>query len=122
MYAAYRSCCTALFLGSMEERYLGEDLKIKITVDEISGYSLSEYDWEVEFWINSTKRLTKRKDSCIYISDDSYAVCLNTEEVGAGLLKLCIIGYITDKDFPSGERRVIGQNNVCIIHKRNKNE
>lgn len=102
----------------METRFLGEEVKIKVSVTPVDGMTLADFDWRVKLWTRSSRAVEVRKAECIPQDDKSYIVRLDTAEVGPGVLKLKIIADIPDGDFIDGHRTVIGYVEVMKIVKR----
>lgn len=83
-----------------ENIYIGTELKLNVNIEPISGLSMDDYDWFVEVYC-STKRISKiNKQESIRIDENNYIVLVDTEELGAGLLKCKVTAYIPDYDFP----------------------
>lgn len=86
----------------MEERditYIGTKLKVNVHHEPIQGLTMDEYDFEVEFYCSSKKKLKYKKSELIRIDESNYVARVDTTIVGLGNLKCNIIANIPDGDF-----------------------
>ena len=88
----------------MEQKYLGEDVKIGLSVNPINDMTLADIDWEVELWCVSNKKLVIKKEDAIRYKDGEYFITFNTTDVGEGILQLKINYKIPDEDFADSIR------------------
>lgn len=102
----------------MEDRYLGEEIKICVRATEESGLEMSEYNWRIKLWTRNSKQVYISKGECVPQDDGSYVVCLDTNHVGAGILKLGVIAQLPDAYFDDGLRTSIAYTEVVRILKR----
>lgn len=100
----------------METRYLGEDVKIKFSIDPVGDekYVLDSEGVEWTAYLSCSPRkevVIKRGDrQAIPMGDDEpgvFAIWLNTGDVGAGILKLKLEVKIPDGDFADDEKRTM---------------
>lgn len=99
----------------METRYLGEDVKIQISIDPVGDekYVLDSegVEWTAYLSCSPRKEVVIKHDSqqAIPITDKPgvYAIWLNTGDVGAGILKLKLEVKIPDGDFRDDEKRTL---------------
>lgn len=106
----------------MEHRFIGEDLDITITLEPIDGFSFTADNFEVELWVGSEMKVSKRKTECDVLSATECAVRATTEELGVGLAKAVVRAYIPNESFENNVRRAVGYANVCIIHDKFSDE
>lgn len=107
----------------METRYLGEEVKIKISIDPVGEekYILNSEGVEWTAYLSCSPRkeviIKKGDNEAILLKEEGcYALCLDTTEVGAGILKLKLVVKIPDKDFHIDEKRtMIGFTKVMHI-------
>lgn len=88
----------------MEQKYLGEDVKIGLSVTPIDDMTLADIDWEIELWCTSNNKLTIKKEQAIQYDNGEYFITFNTNDVGEGILQLKITYKIPDEDFPDKVR------------------
>lgn len=85
----------------------GTELKFNLHMPQISGYSMSDFNWSVEFYVETSRIVTKTKDECNRVDDDNYTVVIDTAQTGSGVLKGNFIADIPDKDCEDGLRKEI---------------
>lgn len=113
-------------MGS-DKRYLGTELKLKISIDKIGEYTMDDYDFEVELYCNPKKaaKIVKSSDPkkdtpSKYVKDEEgsgYILLVDSREVGAGNMKCKITAYIPDMDFYDGLRTEVAiiDTNITIV-------
>ena len=99
---------------NMEERYLGEKLKIKLSAKVIQSQNLADMDWVAYLWCSSYKAKRISKSEAIPLDDGSYALPLDTMAVGVGVLRGEVIAQVKDGDFDGGYRPTIGAREVGV--------
>lgn len=90
--------------------YLGTELKLNISVDQISGYTMDDYDFTAEFYCFSNRRIQLAKDAFIRSDENNYVAVIDTRSLGAGAVKCKVTAYIPDSDCADGLRT-----EVCVI-------
>lgn len=93
---------------------LGTEYKINIHVEPIDGYHMSDYDFEAQLYVYSSRSVTIRKEEMKKVDDDNYIVVVDSVKalkIGKGTVKLKLIAHISDGDFPDGYRTEIAE--VC---------
>ena len=85
--------------------YKGTELKLNVSISG-ANIPMSEYDFEIEMYVNGGKPIKRTKDECIQGSNDNtYIVLLDTNELGkVGKLILKCTAYIPDEAFKDGKR------------------
>lgn len=85
---------------------IGTEFKIKLQMEPIDGHSLSDLDFSVEVHTDRRgSRKTYRKDDCIMLDSDSYAVPVDSAELGPGKYYLKVTVLIPDTHFIEGVRK-----------------
>ena len=100
---------------NMEYRYLGEDVKIGFHIKPIDGMTLDDFDWSIQLWCNSNNIKTLHKSDTISKGDGKYAVCINTEDYGVGVLQFKMDANVVDVDFKNKLRKQIGIRKLFCI-------
>ena len=95
---------------------VGEE-KVLIHAEPISGLHLSDYYFEIDFYIYSNRIVTVKKtdEIVIKLDDDNYKVCITSEmarKLGKGAVKFNLVAEIPDADFPDGVKNSIAKD-VC---------
>lgn len=89
-----------------ETSTIGTEFKIKVQMERIDGHSLSDLDFHVEvFTDRNKKRVVYEKEKCIMLDEDSYAIPVDSQELGSGRYFISITVYIPDTHFPEGVRK-----------------
>lgn len=101
------------------------EYKINVHAEPIDGLSMSQYNFECQFYVYSNKVVTIKKEDMKQQEingvpdNDNYIVVLDSEKIkslGKGALKMRFIAHITDPDFPDGIRTEVAEvNNLNII-------
>lgn len=65
---------------------------------------MDDYDFEVEVYCSVKKAIIIKKKEAIRVDGNNYIICFNTDDIGAGDLKLKITAHIPDSDFNDGLR------------------
>lgn len=85
---------------------LGTEFKIQLKMEPIDGQTLSDLDFSV---VVHTDRYNKRqiynKKDCILMNDDTYAVPVDSAELGPGRYYVTVTVYIPDTHFIEGVRK-----------------
>ena len=87
----------------MIEKWLGEDVKIELSIDPIDSLTLDDFDFECILWLNNHKETFVKKD-LISLENGKYALCFNTTEFGTGKVSFKLHCKIPDTDFKDGYR------------------
>lgn len=88
----------------------GSDAKIEFTADLPDGLKLADIDFEAKVINYSQKDAvqTYPKADCIVLGEgESYAVLVDTTELGIGIYMLRLTVYIPDTDYPTGTRKEV---------------
>lgn len=101
----------------MENKWLGEDIKFKISIKPIDGMTLDDFDWEIELWCNTNNKKVIEKTGTISIGNGAYFLCLDSNDFGIGILKLKLFSKIPDRDFEKGYRKQLAFCNLVNIIK-----
>lgn len=86
---------------------VGTELKINVHLDRLDGYKMSDIDFECDFYVYPSKRVTVKKEDMVKADDDNYVACIDSSKVGAGLILCRVTAYIPDADFPDALRTEI---------------
>lgn len=97
--------------------YLGTELKLNLSIDPIGDAHMSTYDFIVEVFCNPTKRLMIEKSKANKVDDDNYILCIDSNAIGKGKVKVKVTAYIPDKDFADSLRTevVVVDTGISII-------
>lgn len=98
------------YLGNMENIYYGTELKLSVSVEPISGFTMDNYDFSVDIYTNTPKVVSLPKAELIRVDKDTYVACVDTTKIGSGRVRCRVSAYIPDGDFKDGKR-----NEVCIV-------
>lgn len=85
------------------------ELKLIVNVDPIDGFHMADYDFEVILYIFKNKPVVFKKNEGLIkkVDEDHYKVICTSElskQLGKGVVKMCVICYVPDSDFPDGVR------------------
>lgn len=85
--------------------YIGTELVINVNIESLGDIHMSNYDFTIKAFCNEKKVVTFNKGdwNCQEVDDDNYVILLDTNDVGAGKLKLIVTAYIPDDRFLSEE-------------------
>lgn len=86
---------------------LGTELKINVNVKPIGNTHLSDCDFICTFFVNSNKTVVKKKEDMIKMDDDNYIALINSEDLGAGTIKMTIKVLVPDSAFEDNYRTEI---------------
>lgn len=86
---------------------LGTELKINVNVKPIGNTHLSGCDFICTFFVNSNKTVVKKKEDMIKMDDDNYIALINSEDLGAGTIKMTIKVLVPDSAFEDNYRTEI---------------
>lgn len=86
--------------------FVGTELKLNINIEPIGTITMDDYDFDVELISGSFKKTSVviNRAAAKKVDSDNYIVCLDTAELGAGMLKCRVTAYIPDDDFDDGIR------------------
>lgn len=87
--------------------YLGTELKLNLSIDPIGSAHMSSYDFVVDVFCNPTKSLMIEKAKANKVDDDNYILCIDSNAIGKGKVKVKVTAYIPDTDFEDGSRTEI---------------
>lgn len=88
----------------MSKVYLGTELKLNISIAPIDGFTMDEYDFNVDVYCSTSRVLSFAKKEAIRLDENNYVVCVDTFQIGAGSLKCKVTAQIPDGDFPDDKR------------------
>ena len=86
---------------------LGTEFKLNIHLEPIDGLHMSGYDFEVDLYVYTNKRVTFSKMDMKKVDDDNYLIIVTTADamkIGRGKINAEVRAYIPDGDFPDGTR------------------
>lgn len=84
---------------------VGTGIKLSISMTPVNDISLKSVDWEVLVCSDKGfKELVIPKEDAVYIDDDTYVICVDTNLIGPGRYYTTITVYIPDDDFDKGFR------------------
>lgn len=81
---------------------LGTDIKINVHIEPIDGISMSDYDFECDFYVFPNRKITIPKSKMKKLDEDNYLALITSEEaytIGKGKVTMEITAYIPDTDF-----------------------
>lgn len=90
--------------------YIGTELKLNISIDKIADYTMDDYEFDVEFYCYSNRRLAMSKEALIRKDENNYLAVVDSKSLGAGMVKCKITAYIPDADCNDGTRV-----EVCLV-------
>lgn len=96
---------------------IGSDEKIGFSANLPDGLKMRDVDFYVTVY-NADKKdaeIEVNKSHCIMINDNEYAVLVDTEELGVGLVLLKVTFKIPDTDYQSGFRKQVVKINPKLI-------
>ena len=79
----------------------GEIPKLKIEMTPVGNYHLANIDWYVEFSASRGKVVIEKRNA-VMLDENSYAVRVNTANIGIGKLRAVLYPSIPDPDTESG--------------------
>ena len=91
------------------------ELKINVHAEPMSGLHLSDYDFECLFYVHPNRVVSIPKADMTQVDEDNYTVLITTEmgrKLGIGYVKMQVVAYIPDGDFPDGLRTEVSDE-VC---------
>lgn len=94
----------------MERVYEGTTLKINVSIDDIAGYTMDDYDFVAEFYCLPNRKLRLEKSALIRTDENNYSAVVDTKNLGVGAIKCKIIALIPDADCDGGVRT-----EVCVM-------
>ena len=86
---------------------LEKDQKLNIHLKEIDGFSMEDYNFDVEVFVFENKRKKYTKSEMKRVDKDNYLLPMTYEDalpLGKGRLNFLINAEIPDADFPDGIR------------------
>jgi hypothetical protein len=99
----------------MEQKYLGEEFKVKVWISSDMEFNLDEFDWEARLWCSTKREIVIKKQDAIPLGEGTYALRVDTTQTGSGTLKLKLIAQVPDGDFDDGFRTAIDAMTICQI-------
>lgn len=88
----------------MNRVFTGTEIKVNVSIEPIDGFSMQDYDFEVEFFCSPVYRQVVKKEQAKKVDKDNYLCLVDTKVVGAGDLKCKVIAYLPDADFEDDTR------------------
>ena len=101
--------------GKDEAIFYGETPKYRLDIQADSP--MSDFDFEVNLTCGDKTLVVKKKDMRA-TEDGGYILCLDTQLLGAGVVKAVVCAYFPDNDFPDGVRKEIHVIAKPIVIKR----
>ena len=91
--------------------------KIVIHADPMDGIHLDEYDFEVDLYVYSNRKVTIKKSDDVVkrVDRDNYTLSITSEmseKMGHGRVLMDFIAFTPDADFPDGYRTTINEK-IC---------
>lgn len=84
---------------------VGTGIKLSIFMPPVDDIRLAEVDFDVLVYTEGgSRKVVIKKNDAIYVDDDTYVICVDTDKTGAGKLYTLVTVYIPDPDFPDGVR------------------
>ena len=84
---------------------VGTGIKLSISMPPVDDVRLVDVDFDVLVYTETGFRKSLiKKDEAIYVDEDTYVICVDTDKTGAGKLYTLVTVYIPDSDFPDGVR------------------
>lgn len=116
---------------SVQDPFLGTELKLNIHIDPIDGQHMADYNFEVEVYCNPKKSITATKtgkgtdeklENLVNVkgdgSQDNYIVLVDSNEIGSGNIMCKITAYLPDDNFKDGFRtEVVVVDTGIVINK-----
>lgn len=104
-------------MASNNKCYLGTELKLNLSIDPIGDAHMSTYDFIVEVFCNPIKSLMIKKSEANEVDADNYILCINSNAIGKGKVKVKVTAYIPDEDFAEGLRTevIVVDTGISII-------
>lgn len=85
---------------------LGTQFKIYVQMEPIDGHTLNDLDFSAEVFTDRRgKSRTYQKADCIKVDDDTYAIPVDSSELGAGRYFIKLTVLIPDTHFIVGYRK-----------------
>lgn len=84
--------------------YYGTELKLNVSIEPIGGYSMDDYDFDVEFYCYSNRKVMLNKSALIKDDSNNYLAIVDTKNLGTGALKCRVTAQIPDADCNDGIR------------------
>lgn len=104
-------------MASNNKCYLGTELKLNLSIEPIGTTHMSSYDFIVDVFCNPIKSIRIEKSKASKDNDDNYILCIDSNAIGKGKVKVKVTAYIPDKDFADGLRTevVVVDTGISII-------
>ena len=85
----------------------GSDIKMNVSIEPISGLSMSGYEFECAFFIYDNRKVVVTKKQMEKVDDDNYIASIYGDSariLGRGRLMVEVTAHVPDGVFPSGFR------------------
>ena len=94
----------------------GSDAKIEFSADLPDNLTLQDVDFNVTVYNETAvdRKATYPKADCILTDKGTYAVLVDTDTMGVGLLMLRLVVHIPDTDYPAGYRKEVVKINPYV--------
>lgn len=97
----------------MAQYIIGSEIKIALNVEPIGDMTLSDYNWEVEFYTDREGvRVKKQKSECVDCGDGSFICVVDTTSLPSGTLTVLLTAYIPDADCEDSLRTEKAMNKI----------
>lgn len=93
---------------------VGTELKINVHIEPFGRLHMSDYDFDVKFYVYANRSVTKTKETMIEVDEDNFIACFDSALLGAGKIKARVTAYIPDEDFPDGFRTEIREGDTGV--------
>lgn len=88
---------------------IGTEEKFSVYIAPIGDLHIIDCDFSVKAYSNSKTSVIIPKDNAIFVSDDNFIICVDTNALGLGQITIEITAFIPDLDFPDGLRTEIAR-------------
>ena len=97
--------------------YLGTELKLNLSIDPIGSAHMSTYDFVVDVFCNPMKSIRIEKSKANKVDDDNYILCVDSNAIGKGKVKVKVTAHIPDTDFADSYRTevIVVDTGISII-------
>ena len=84
--------------------YLNADFKLILSIDPIAGLNMTDYDFSVELYATTAKKLKIKKSEMTELAKDQYLLIGNTTSIGIGDVMCMVTAMVPEADFPGTTR------------------
>ena len=91
-------------MSEVAEFFFGSEIKPYIELEPVSSLNMDDYDFKAEFYCYSGRKVVVKKDEMTREHENKYVACVDTRDLGSGILKCLFTRQIPDPDCPDGLR------------------